>query len=339
MKKWFGLFLVFGLVLSGCSGGGEKKEDTESKTLVVYSPNSEGIINAVIPAFEQETGIKVELISSGTGDLFKRLESESSSPYADVMFGGSYALYLNNPHLFQEYVSKNDKEVIKDYRNTSGYISPFTLDGSVLIVNKNLAKDIKIESYEDLLNPALKGKIASADAATSSSAFAQLTNMLLVKGGYEDDAAWDFVGKLIDQLDGKIQSGSSAVYKSVADGEMVVGLSYEDPSVKLMTDGAPVDVVYPKEGVVYLPAGMGIVKDAKNKENAKKFVDFVLSKEIQDAFGTQTTNRPVRMDAEVSDHMTPFDKINVVVEDMEFIKANREAIIKRYTDLFISRQK
>ena len=79
--------LVALLVLVGCSS----KNNTDGGNLVIYSPSSEGIINAVIPLFEEETGIKVELISASTGELLKRIESESDSPGGDVLFGVSYS--------------------------------------------------------------------------------------------------------------------------------------------------------------------------------------------------------------------------------------------------------
>ena len=110
---------------------------------------------------------------------------------------------------------------------------------------------MNIEGYSDLLKPELKGKIATADPANSSSAFAQLTNMLQAQGGYKDDKAWSYVKDLFTLIDGKIGSSSSGVYKAVADGEMAVGLSYEDPAVKLLNDGANIKVVYPKEGTVF----------------------------------------------------------------------------------------
>src|SRR5699024_6797963 len=154
------------------------------------------------------------------------------------------------------------ENIIEEYQNDHGLYTPYTLDGSVLIVNPDVVGDIDITSYEDLLNPELKGKISSGDPANSSSAFAQLTNMLLAKGGYESDEAWDYVKDLYTNIDGKISSSSSNVYKSVADGEMAVGLSYEDPVAKLIQDGANVEIVYPEEGSVFLPASAAIIKDA-----------------------------------------------------------------------------
>lgn len=326
--------------LTACATGDKADEpageDTGgSDSLVIYSPNSEGLINATIPAFEEEYGIKVDLIQAGTGELFTKLESEKNSPVADIIFGGGYAQYSLSEDLFEEYVSPENDNVIKDFQNTTGLYTPYTLDGSVLVVNPDVVGDITIESYDDLLNPELKGKIASGDPANSSSAFAQLTNILAVKGGYESDEAWDFVKELYTNIDGKISQSSSNVYKTVADGEMAVGLSYEDPVAKLISDGGNVEIVYQKEGVVFLPASAAIIKGTKNRENAEKFIDFIISQEIQNVLSTTTTNRPVREDVETSEIMEEFSNINTVQEDMDYVSENREKIIDRYNEIFV----
>ncbi len=341
MKKFkrISILLLVTLMLVACSGGGKSDEN---KKLVVYSPNSEGLINAVVPLFEEKTGIKVEVISAGTGELVKRIQSEKESPYGDVLFGGTYTQYISNKDLFEPYVSKEDANVVDEYKNNTGYITYTVLDGSVLIVNKELTKDLKIESYEDLLQPELKGKIATADPSNSSSAFAQLTNILLAMSpddDYMNDEAWDYVGKLIQQWDGKIQSGSSSVYKSVVDGEMWVGLTYEDPVAKLVKDGAKnVEIVYPKEGSVFLPAGSGIIKNAKNKENAELFIDFLLSEEVQNIFGSELTNRPVRKGAKTGDHLKDYSTLPLIYEDMEYVYQNKTQLVERYTKLFAELQ-
>lgn len=346
MKKLLSLVVMATMVLSLGACSNEPKQsvstpnegDKGSDKLVVYSPNSEGLMNSVIPLFEKTYGIKVEVIQAGTGELVKRIQSEKNDPYADVMFGGAHSQYISNSGLWEPYVSAADSTLPEAYQNKSGFTTSYVLDGSVLIVNKDLSGDIKIESYEDLLNPALKGKIAMGDPATSSSAFAQLTNILLAMGGYESEEAWDYVGKLIQQLDGKVATGSSAIYKSVADGEMIVGLSYEDPCAQLVRDGANVVLVYPKEGAVYLPATSGIIKGAKNMENAKKFIDFILTSEVQDIFGTTLTNRPVLAEAKTGDYMTPISSIKCIDEDRDWVNSHKDELSSRYTDLFASLQ-
>lgn len=310
-------------------GGGE---------LVVYSPNSEGLMNATIPLFEEKYGVNVEVIQAGTGELVKRIQSEKNDPYADVLFGGSWSLMYDNEDLWEPYVSANNDKVMDAYKNECGFITSNVLDGSCLIVNTDLIGDIKIEGYEDLLNPELKGKIATADPANSSSAFAQLTNILLAMGGYEDEAAWKYVEELFANIDGKISESSSAVYKGVADGEYVVGLSYEDPCAQLVKDGAPVKIIYPKEGAVYLPASATIIKGAKNMDNAKLFMDFILSEEVQNIWGSTLTNRPVMKDAATSDFMTPMSEIYVIEEDIPYVSTHKQEIVDKYTEIFTDLQ-
>ncbi|COR25590.1 iron ABC transporter iron-binding protein [Streptococcus pneumoniae] len=132
----------------------------------------------------------------------------------------------------------------------------------------------------------------------------------------------------------KIGLSSSGVYKAVADGEMTVGLSYEDPAVKLLNDGANIKVVYPKEGTVFLPASAAIVKKSKNMENTKKFIDFIISQEVQDTLGTTTTNRPVRKNAKTSENMKPIDKIKTLTEDYDYVIKNKSDIVKKYNEVF-----
>lgn len=325
--------------LAGCGGVGSNSSEggKESKKLVVYSPNSEDIVNNIIPMFEDETGISVELVSAGTGELFKRVESEKDNPYADVFFGGSRAQYAQKPDLFEKYVSVNDKDIMEGHKNKTGYMTSYVSDGSVILVNKNLIGDIKIEGYADLLNPELKGKIAGADPTSSSSAFAHLTNMLLAMGkDYTSDAGWDYVKKLVENLDGKVASGSGAVHKSVADGEYVVGLTYEDPSASYVKNGADVQIIYPKEGTVFLDATSGIIKGAQNLDNAKKFIDFITSKKAQDVFGSKLTNRPLREDAELGNYMTPMKDINQIYEDTDYVDAHKGEIVEKYRNIVTS---
>lgn len=295
-------------------------------------------MNNIIPAFTKKHGVEVEIISAGSGELIKRMLSESNDPYGDINFGGiNYSIYKQNPDLFESYVSPNDVNLAKQYQNTTGFYTNYTLNGSCLLINKTLAKDIKIESYEDLLNPVLKGTIATGDPANSSSVFAQLTNVLLAKGGYEDEKAWDFVESLVKQWDGKILSSSSAVYKGVAEGEYIVGLTYEDPCVTLLESGADVQVVYPSEGAVFLPSAAAIIKGSKNMDNAKLFIDFLITEECQKIFGEKLTNRPI-LESVKPKNLPALTDVKTINEDIAFVADNKDMLTTRFKDLFAKLQ-
>jgi iron(III) transport system substrate-binding protein len=306
--------------------------------LVVYSPNSDGEIQGILYYFGDKYDIKISLQSMGTGEVLSKLKAEKGNPQADVMFGGvNMGVYMTNMDMFQRYVAKGNDALPKGYQNTTGYFTNYLLSGSNLLVNTDLEKSlgINITSYDDLLNPVLKGKIASANPVSSSSAWAQLCNILLVKGGYESPQAWTYVEALIKQLSGKLTSGSSAVYKGVYQGEYVVGLTYEDPSVALLADGAKnVRVVYPKEGAVWLPAASAIVADCKNVDNAKLFMDFLISDECQKIVAG-LTNRPVNTKIpNTNKYLQPFSEIKLAFEDIEYTAVHKKEIQTKWTDLW-----
>lgn len=326
--------LLLTSILIGCTpaapvGGGK---------LVVYSPNSDGEIEGLLYYFGEKYDIEIELQSMGTGEVLSKLQAEKENPQADVMFGGmNLGVYTSNKDLFQAYTAKDDNKLPEGYQNKTGFFTNYLLSGSNLLVNTELESGlgITINSYADLLNPLLKGKIAMGDATKSSSAFAQLTNMLLVKGGYDSAEAWDFVKQLMVQMDGVMIGSSSAIYKGVQAGEYVVGLTYEDPSVALITDGATnVRVVYPTEGAVWLPAASAIVAGAANLDNAKLFLDFLISEEGQTIVGS-LTNRPVNTDiANTNPNMKKFSEIKLVFEDIQFVADKKVEYQKKFADLW-----
>ncbi len=311
----------------------------DDNVLVIYSPNSDTEVDNIIPAFEEATGIHVDLLSMGTGECVTRIDSEKDNPQADVMWGGmNYGVYVQHPDLWAEYTSPNEALIDEGYRQ--GAVKAYTnsnLSGSgCLIINNELAKElgVEIKGYADLLNPALKGKIASGDPTKSSSAWAELTNMLLVMGDEPyDEKAWEFVEKFVEQLDGIQLDSSSAVYKGTADGEYVVGVSYEDPCIQMLASGADVSVVYPEEGTVWLPAATAIVKGAPHEANAQAFIDFQLSNEGQSIYANLTT-RAVNSSLPLgNEFMKPFSEINVVYEDIPYCAEHKTEWQARYAEI------
>lgn len=354
MKKILAVLLVvlMALSLSAC-GKKDVADDGGDDTvgggsLVIYSPNTDALV-AVCDTFGEKYGIDVQVVSAGTGECLERISAEKDNPQGDIMFGGmNYANSYNPDYvpLFEQYVAKGDENLPEAYQNFNGITTHYCLDGSAaLLVNTDeyakLGLDIdEFKGYADLLRPELKGKIAMGDPANSSSAWAELTNMLLVMGDEPyDEAAWEWVKSFIGNLNGIMLSSSSAIYKGVVAGEYVVGVSYEDPCVSLLVDGATnVKLVYPEEGAVWLPAGTAIIKNAPNMENAKLFIDWIISDEGQ-AEIAKTTARPVNPNiANTAKEMTPFADINVKYEDMELCGTNKNAWRTRWTELFNAAQ-
>lgn len=316
----------------------EPSKEPASKELVIYCPHPLEFIDPIVAEYEAQTGITVEVVAAGTGELLKRIEAEKDNPLGDVLWGGSQSTLQPKLDLFEEYRSVNEEAVFDDCKNTDGRMTRFTNIPSVIMVNTNLIGDIKIEGYQDLLNPALKGKIAHADPSKSSSSFEHLVNMLYAMGNGDPEKGWDYVEALSKNLDGKLLSGSSAVYKGVADGEYTVGLTFEEGGAKYVADGAPVKLVYMKEGVISKPDGVAIIKGAKNMANAKSFIDFVTSKEAQSLIASQLNRRSVRKDVPPADGLKATNEINLIYDDLTVVMDNKQVWLDKFKDIFTSAQ-
>lgn len=306
--------------------------DIAGSTLVVYTPNEEGMLDSLIPVFEEKTGVTVQLITAGTGELYQRIRSEAGNPQGDVMFGGGAAQANANIELWGEYTSAEDGAMVDAGKNRTGFYTPYQADGSNLLVNKDAAAEagVTIASYADLLAPALKGKIAFGDPMNSSSAFAQLTNMLKAVGGdYESDKSWDYVSALVAQLDGITIGSSSQVAKDVANGEYIVGLTYEPLSLNFVRSGAPVEIVYPSEGAAFLPATIQLIKGGPNPAAGKAFIDFVISEEGQTIIAEKTAGRPLR-NGVTKPGLPALADIPTVEEDDAYVSAHRDDILAKY---------
>ena len=333
MKKLLAVLLsvLMCLCMFGCTGGeegGESGEKTAADiqkeilakiepdvsvtgTLVVYSPNSNGEINAIRPGFTTKyPNVTLEIVSLGTGDCLSRISAEAENPQCDVMWGGmNTEKWYNNQGLWEEYYSPNEKNVPDAYKNTTGYFTNFGLSGNTaFIINTAiLAKlGLKVEDitgYQSLVDHAdkLKGQVLSGDPVKSSSAWQELVAMLYLYGGGKDNkwdnldlnAGWAYVDKFIGVIDGSVLSSSSAVYKNVIAGEAAIGVTYEDPALQALKDEVEdITMIYPVEGNNWTPCAAAIVKNAPHLDLAKLFIDFLISEEGQSLY-TCTTLRPI----------------------------------------------
>jgi iron(III) transport system substrate-binding protein len=221
------------------------------------------------------------------------------------------------------------------YKNVEGWVTRHSLAVRCLLVNKNLIGDIPVTGYADLLNPALKGKISHVDPSASSSGYGHLCNMLFAMGGNDLDKGWDYVDKFCANLGNKLLNSSSAVWKGVNDGEYTVGLTYEEVALQSVKSGAPVKIVYMKEGCFVEANCTAIVKNAKNLENAKKFIDFLTGKEAQSMLINKLNLRSVRKDVEMGADFTATEDIPLFNADTSMSGKMKKAWLAKFKDLFI----
>ncbi len=323
MRKIFLLFALLLVLTPLAFSAGQ----AESKELTVYTPASKEIVNLVIPEFEKKYNVTVNTVEAGTGQLFNRIKAEAANPQADIMFtggidsGGAFRAYLD------DYVSKEDPNLIMSAKEHPWYNAVF-LHPMGIIYNKNLVKEGEVKGWKDLTDPKWKGKVLMPDPRKSGSAFGELIIFLHVFG--REGPAWDFVKALHKNL--VIVSSSSHTYKFVASGEYPFGFTHERNAYKYAAAGKPVGFIYPVEGTAVRPDGIYLVKGGPNPKLAKQFIDFVLSKEVMEQL-RDLGFRVNRKDVAPPPGYPPISSIKQGPYDPVWAAKNREMILKKWTEI------
>lgn len=358
MKKLLALLLslVMALSLAACGGDtgeqtdegatgdteatGEKAPEDYEGEVQLYSSMTEADLEALITCFnEVYPNIEVVVTNGSAGELTTRIDGEKGNPQGDLVWGGmadsdgdAYA------EIFEAWVSEHDAENAEGFQSTNGLYSMDHLSTVVFCVNEELEAELglNIQSYEDLLDPALKGKIATADPNSSSSAWNNLSNIMAVFGT-DSDEAWAYIEQLMPNL--VVLGSSSGVFKNTQAGEYVVGLTYEDGAVNLLKDGATnIRLQYPTDGTSATVFGCALIKGGPNPENAKAMIDFICSAEGQTALAAYQggTLRYTNAGYTVPEDawLPASDEITWVDRDVEYLTENKDAILEHWNQLW-----
>ena len=302
-------------------------------SVVLYYSHAADWSDPIIQQFQEETGITVELVGAGTGELIARMQAEAAQPLADILWGGVTESFMPILDLLDSYESPEIPNLIGECYDTENFKwIAFDIEPMVLVYSTKLVPaDQPITSWEDLLKEEWKGQIAIADPLKSSSSFAGIMGMVAAYG-QESGGGFEYLTKLVPNLDGKIVASSSGTYKGVSDGEYAIGLTYEEAALRYIAAGAEMEIVYPEEGTNIIYSPVAVVKDGPNTENAKKFVDFLLGKNVQDQLAA-LHRRSVREDVVLPDTFVPFDTIRPAEYSIDWVVENTEAFNDLWKDL------
>jgi iron(III) transport system substrate-binding protein len=329
------------LCLGAAMAFGTGQQETQSaapvsKELTLYYSHAADWTDPIIKEFQDRTGIQVNLVGAGTGELTARIRAEAANPLGDILWGGGSDSYQAIIDFLQPYEHTHMAQVFPETRDPGNRWHGTSIDPMVLIYNPKLVSaENAPKGWADLLNPRFKGKIAHADPVRSGSAFMALINQLQTMGGI-NDAGWAYMKQFIQNLEGKVLGSSSGTFRGVAAGEYMVGITYEEAALKYEREGSDLKVVYPVEGTAKVPSPIAIIKGAKNLENARKFVDFILSSDVQARLG-DLNRRTVRKDTTLPAIMRPNAQLGDVPYDTAWLGQNKERILDQWKTLIVSR--
>lgn len=299
--------------------------------VVLYSSNPSELLDLVSQGFEAKTGIKVSVVRMGTGEAMKRIAAEKDKPLCDVFWSGDAAVLENAKENFQPYKSPEAAALPEGNTEKEARWTASNAHVMIVMVNKSLVKDEEApKTWQDLLDPKWKGKIVMANPEKSGSAYAQVYGIHKLYG-------LDGIKKLI--ANAKVLDSSSLIYKGVAAGEYPLGITMEYAAHRYVAGGDKnVGIIYPADGAFLAPEATGIVKNCPHPEEAKKFVDYLISKPVEDEIFAKFSRRPARLDAGEAEGLPALNKI-AILKSFDVMEANRleKEILAKWKEIVLSK--
>lgn len=324
------------LVLAGCGNSDTSKKDgeasaetKENKTLTVYSAGPDGLAANVQQAFEEKTGMKVEMFQGTTGKILSRLEAEKTNPVADVVVLASVASMdgMKEADQLQSYKgAENADKINSDWSDAEGYYYGYSASALGIAYNTKNAK-VAPSEWADLAKSEWKDKINIPDPSLSGSAVDFIYGYTEAeKTGWDIIQSWKTNGL---QVNGANKEALDSVITGDKDAT-ISGVDYM--AYKAKADGEPVEIVYPKSGTVVSPRAVGIMKDAKNVEGAQAYVNFLLSDEGQKLV-TEAYLLPGNKGIPVKDRAT-LDEIPQLTVNWKGAETKQIDILTKFNDIF-----
>ena len=293
--------------------------------LVVYCSATNILCETTTKAFGEKYDVKTSFIRNGSGSTFAKVEAEKNNPQADVWFGGTFDPQAQAAELglIEPYKSKHIDEIVERFRDpakTKGhYVSAIYMGILGFGVNTERLAKLGIKEvpkcWKDLTDPRLKGEVQIADPQSAGTAYTALATFVQLWG---EEKAFDYLKKLNENVSQYVKS--NLVTANLSRGESAVSVGFVHAYATEKEKGAPVETVIPQGKTGYALGGASIIKGARNLDNAKLFMDFVLSKEVQEMpwreFGLYQI--PTNANAESSPKSVDPKKLDFV--EFDFVK-------------------
>ncbi|RDC69739.1 extracellular solute-binding protein [Rhodovulum sp. 12E13] len=301
-----------------------------SGTLTLYTSQPNADAQATVDAFmEAYPDVEVEWFRDGTTKVMAKLraEFEAGQPQPDVLLIADMVTMegLEQEGRLMPYPEADTSAYDPAIMDDEGHYFSTKLITTGIVYNT--AAEMIPTSYTDLLKPEAEGQIAMPSPLTSGAATIHMAALTA-----HPDLGWDFYEGLAEQ--GAIpDGGNGGTYRAVAGGEKLYGFVVDFLPIRNKLDGAPVEFVFPEEGVSAVTEPAAILSTAQNPEAAKAFIDFLLSMEGQQLAADQGY-LPAHPDITPPEGFPPRDEIELIEFDPAAALANDQANKERFVEIF-----
>lgn len=308
-------------------------------SVVVYCGVNEEWCRAAAVAFEQQSGIHVDMTRQSAGEIYARLRAEKDNPRGDIWYGGTGDPHLQaaSDSLTEPYRSAAANQ-LQDWAQNQAKRSGDRTVGLYLgalgfgynaedMTRRKLAAPA---CWSDLLKPDFKGEIEMADPNSSGTAWTMLATIVQLMG---EDKAFDYLRALHRNI-AQYPSAGAAPAMAVGQGETLIGIAFQHDMIDAAKHHPQVKVVSPCEGTGYEIGSMSLIKGARHPDEARRFYDWALTPEAQAIAGKNgsyqlPSNRATPVPPETPD----VSKIKLIEYDFDKFGSSetRRRLLSRWT--------
>jgi iron(III) transport system substrate-binding protein len=303
--------------------------------LNVYTALETDQIKAYEAAFNKSyPDIEIKWTRDSTGVITAKVLAEKANPQADIVIGtsaSSLAVFANEGML-EPYAPKGVEKIPAAYRDSQNPPRWVGMDiyGAAICFNTVEAQKQglpKPETWKDLTKPVYKGKIVMPNPASSGTGFLDVSGWLQMWG--EQDA-WKFMDALHENIGVYTHSGSQPC-RQAGSGEFPIGVSFEYRAMATKKSGAPIDIVFPSEGLGWDLEASGIMKGTKKLDAAKKLMDWLATQEAMALFANNFAVVAMPgMSKQLEFIPTDYEK-RLIKNSFDWSAQNRDRILAEWT--------
>lgn len=334
MQKIIYLLLI-SIFVVGCKSDNKKEDSNE---LTVYTHRHYESDQELFKRFEEESGIKLNIVNASADELIQKMSLEGEQSPADVLItvdaGRLYRAKSQN--LLQSFSSSLvDSIVPKHLKDEDGQWVGLTKRARVIAYSKERIDSTQLSTYENLTSQEWEDKIL---VRSSSNIYNQslLASIIANKG---QQSAEDWASGVVENMARAPKGNDRDQVKAVANNEgdlaivntYYIGKLLNSEDKNEVEAGKSVDIFFPNQettGTHINVSGIGVAKYSPNKENAVQFIEFLLQEKAQSIFAGSNFEYPVNPNVEPADILKSwgdFKEDNLSLNKLG--EYNKEAVI------------
>lgn len=332
MKRTLYVLVALAMVISLLSGCSAQKASTEVN--VLCTPQEEWC-QGMKQEFEKKYGVTVNYVRMSSGEALARLIAEKDNPQFDIWWGGPVDSFIaaKKEGILEPYNSPNMKNLLDqtNYKDKDNAWAAIYSGSLGFCSNKSMLAKAGLKaptSWDELLNPTLKGQIMVAHPSTSGTSYTALATILQMRG---DAAGWEYIKKYAAQISQFTKSGAAPA-KFVGQGEGTVAIVFSHDCVnEIDNNKLPLELSFPAEGTGFEIAGQAIVKNAKHADLAKKWFDWALTAEAQTLGPKYKAYQAPTVSGVTVSHPELF-QVKLINYDFQWAGNNKKTFVDKFTN-------